>query len=75
MLWGFQGTLQSLLRDKMWMVKVSVPDSPLRYTLMVPRSELAGKSAAGIKNVRVLPFVMLSGDGLFVRSVEQVSKK
>ena len=51
-----------------------LPFPTLRYTLMVPRSALAGKSAAGIKNVRVLPFVMLTGDGLFVRSVEQVSK-
>jgi len=46
----------------------------LRYVLMVPRSVLPDKSAAGIQNARTLPFVMLTGDGLFVRSVERVSK-
>lgn len=51
-----------------------LPFPTLRYVLMVPRSELPDKSAAGIKNARVLPFVMLTGDGLFVRSVERVSK-
>ena len=46
----------------------------LRYVLMVPRSFLPDKSAAGIKNIRLLPFIMLTGDGRFVRSVELVAK-
>lgn len=46
----------------------------VRYVLMVPRSVLPDKSAAGIKNIRLLPFIMLTGDGRFVRSVELVAK-
>ena len=46
----------------------------LRYVLMVPRSVLPDKSAAGIHAVGVLPFVMLTGDGQFVSNVERVAK-
>jgi DNA-binding transcriptional LysR family regulator len=45
----------------------------LRYVLMVPRSELPDKSAAGINKVGTLPFVMLTGDGQFVRNVNNVA--
>jgi len=51
-----------------------LPFPTLRFALMVPRSALPDKSAAGIQNARRLPFVMLTGDGLFVRNVERVSK-
>lgn len=46
----------------------------LRYVLMVPRSELPEKSAAGIHAIENLPFVMLTGDGQFVGNVERVAK-
>ncbi|HVS50848.1 MAG TPA: LysR family transcriptional regulator [Opitutaceae bacterium] len=45
----------------------------LHYVLMVPRSELPDKSAAGIKTVATLPFVMLTGDGQFVRNVNKLA--
>ncbi len=45
----------------------------LRYVLMVPRSELPDKSAAGINAVMTLPFVMLTGDGQFVRNVSNIA--
>jgi hypothetical protein len=51
-----------------------LPFPTLRFVLMVPRSELPDKSAAGIMNARVLPMIMLTGDGLFVRSAERVAK-
>jgi DNA-binding transcriptional LysR family regulator len=51
-----------------------LPFPTLRYMLMVPRSELPEKSAAGIQAVGVLPFVMLTGDGQFVGNVERVAK-
>ncbi len=47
---------------------------PLRYVLMVPRSALPDKSAAGIQAVERLPFVALTGDGQFVANVERVAK-
>lgn len=50
------------------------PFPTLRYSLMVPRSVLPEKSAAGIQAVGDLPFVMLTGDGQFVRNIEQVAK-
>jgi DNA-binding transcriptional LysR family regulator len=46
----------------------------LRYVLMVPRSELPEKSAAGIHAIENLPFVMLIGDGQFVGNVERVAR-
>jgi DNA-binding transcriptional LysR family regulator len=41
----------------------------LRYALMVPRRVLPDKSATGIRSVGELPFVLIDGDGRFVRSV------
>ena len=45
-----------------------------RYVMMVPRSLLPEKSAAGILSVRVLPFVSITGDGRFVRAVEKIAE-
>jgi DNA-binding transcriptional LysR family regulator len=45
----------------------------LRYLLMVPRSELPDKSPAGIHAAGTLPFVMLNGDGRFVRNVKTIT--
>lgn len=47
----------------------AVPFPTLRYALMVPRSVLPDKSATGIRAVEELPFVLIDGDGRFVRSV------
>lgn len=51
-----------------------LPFPTLRYVLMVPRSELPEKSAAGIQAAGILPFVMLTGDGQFVRNVEHIER-
>lgn len=50
----------------------SVPFPTLSYVLMVPREVLPDKSATGIKNVKELPFVILDGDGQFVRNVTRL---
>lgn len=47
----------------------ATPFPTLRYALMAPRSVLPGKSALGITSVGELPFVLIDGDGRFVRSV------
>jgi|GEM_PF-817832 len=52
-----------------------LPFPTMRFVFMAPRSALPGKSAAGIHAVASLPFVMLNGDGRFVRGVEQVAKE
>lgn len=51
-----------------------LPFPTLRYVLMVPRAVLPDKSAEGIRAVRLLPFVLLSGDGQFVQGVERLFK-
>lgn len=49
-----------------------LPFTILKFVLMVPRSLLPDKSAAGIQAVRMLPFVSIAGDGQFVRAVKKV---
>lgn len=44
-----------------------LPFATMRYALVVPRSLLPGKSAAGIHDVQSLPFVFIAGDGQMVR--------
>lgn len=46
----------------------------MRYSLLVPRTLLPGKSAAGIQAVGNLPFVMINGDPQFARATEQVAE-
>lgn len=47
----------------------------MRYSLLVPRALLPGKSAAGIHSVGSLPFVMINGDPQFSRATELVAEK
>lgn len=51
-----------------------LPFPTLRYILMVPRSVLPDKSAEGIRAVRLLPYILLTGDGQFVQGVDRLFK-
>src|SRR6185437_4256470 len=44
----------------------------MNYKLMVPRSLLPGKSAAGFQMIKELPFALLNGDGTLMRRVQQL---
>jgi DNA-binding transcriptional LysR family regulator len=52
---------------------VRLPFTTIKFLLMVPRSRLPDKSPEGIAQAGVLPFILLTGDGTFVRSVERVA--
>ena len=45
----------------------------LRYVLMVPRSSLPDKSAAGIHAVKMLPYISIAGDGKLVRAFAKIA--
>ncbi len=51
-----------------------LPFPTLSYCLMVPRAVLPDKSAEGIKAVRLLPLILLSGDGQLAQGIERVIK-
>ena len=53
----------------------AAPFPTLRYALMVPRSVLPDKSATAIREVGELPFVLIDGDGRFVRSVIRLMER
>lgn len=47
----------------------------LAYRLVVARRLLPGKSAAGIRLMRTIPFAILSGEGQLVRQIHQFSRE
>ena len=47
----------------------------LTYSLLIPRDILPDKSAAGLRAVKTLPFVLIDGDGRFVRGVKTLLEK
>ena len=51
----------------------TAPFPTLRYVLMVPRSLLPEKSAAGIHAVKILPYVSIAGDGKLVRAFAKIA--
>jgi DNA-binding transcriptional LysR family regulator len=47
----------------------------MTYTLVVPRRLLPEKSAAGLRLLGVLPFGMITGDGVFTKGIEDIAAK
>jgi DNA-binding transcriptional LysR family regulator len=53
----------------------AIPCGSLNYVIIVPRTLLPGRTAAGLRLVRKLPFAMLSGDGVLARGVVALASK
>jgi DNA-binding transcriptional LysR family regulator len=53
----------------------SLPCGSMKYALVVPRSFLPGRTAAGLDSVQELPFALLTGDGLLAKSVLKLAAK
>jgi DNA-binding transcriptional LysR family regulator len=53
----------------------SLPCGTMRYTLVVPRKLLPGRTAAGLESVRSLPFALLTGDGVLANGVLKLAAK
>ncbi len=52
-----------------------LPFAPMEYVLIVPRSLLPGKSAAGIHHLSALPIGLLLSDGQFVSAVSDLTSR
>jgi len=53
----------------------TMPCGTMRYALVVPRSLLPGRTAAGLESIRSLPFVLLTGDGVLANGVLKLASK
>jgi DNA-binding transcriptional LysR family regulator len=53
----------------------SLPCGSMRYSLVVPRSLLPGRTSAGLEAIKSLPFVLLTGDGVLANGVLKLAAK
>jgi len=52
-----------------------LPCGSMRYSLVVPRSLLPGRTSAGLEAVKSLPFALLTGDGVLANGVLKLAAK
>lgn len=52
-----------------------LPCGSMRYSLVVPRNLLPGRTAAGLEAVKSLPFALLTGDGVLASGVLKLAAR